>query len=292
MIGFIATACKADQKVHTRVGECAMFEGTPRGFIIHHKDALFPIDEASFNAAIKAGITASGINRITPLLMGLTDYQISGGDVKTSQEGFGPEVPTDINAKRIDITINKGGLCLLKQLKKYNGRQMRIFLVDKKMISYGTAIIKDGEEKQRGFLATLWAAKRDNNGSQEGAIILSVFFDANYGNEEDNITGVALAEEYEGLTGVVLKRTAPGKAKFVVACSGDDLTSTYGTTLADASLYKDSTGAAPTSVTYSSATEDLTFIPAAGSYTVADAAALDAADIEGYEGEEVYTDLT
>ena len=254
MSGFIKSACNAGQKVHTRVGECSMFEGTPSGFILHHKDEKFPIDETAYNAAISAGIIAAGINRVTPLIGGITDYQITGGDVKTSQEGFGPEDPIDINAKRIDYIINKGGLCLLRQLKKLNGRQIRVFQIDKNRVAYGTVATIGGEEVFRGFLVKVWAAKRDNNGSQTGAIIFSVFFDAEYGNEENNIASSALTEEYEGLTGVILKRTATGKAKFVVACSGDDLTSTYGTKLADATLYKDTAGANPTTVTYSSST--------------------------------------
>jgi hypothetical protein len=268
-----------------------MFEGTPGGFIIHHKDKLFSVAEDTFNTEIKAGITAAGINRITPLLKGIADYQPSGGDVKTSQEGFAPETPIDINAKRVDITINRGGLCLLKQLKKFNGRQVRILLVDKKMLAYGTAIIRNGEEKHRGFLATVWATKRDNNGSQEGAIIFSLFFDGSYSNEEDNMFSTLLTEEYEGLTGVALKRTAAGKAKFVIACSGDDLTSTYGATLGEPTLYVNAAGVNPTGVSYTAATEDLTFTPVAA-YAIADAATLESEGIEGYEGEDVYTDLT
>jgi hypothetical protein len=118
-----------------------------------------------------------------------------------------------------------------------------------------------------------------------------VFYDANYDEEENNLAAIALDEVLEGITGVILKKTASGKAKFVIACSGDDLTSTFGDTLEAVSLYKDTAGEEPTSVAYASATEDLTFTPI-GTYTIADAVALDAAGIEGYEGEEEYTDLT
>jgi hypothetical protein len=268
-----------------------MFEDAPAGFIIHDKNTSFSIDDATFNTEVKAGVIAAGINRVTPLMGGITDYQINGGDVKTSQEGFGPETPIGTNAKRVDYIIDKGGLCLLRQLKKLNGRQVRILPVDKKRVAYGTVATIGGDEKFRGFLATIWAARRDNNGSQSGAIIFSVFYDANYDEEENNLAAIALDEVLEGITGVMLKKTASGKAKFVIACSGDDLTSTFGATLGTASLYKDATGEEPTSVTYATATEDLTFAPV-GAYTIADAATLDAAGIEGYEGEEEYTDLT
>jgi hypothetical protein len=291
MSGFIASVCKADRMIHTKVGECSMFEGTPSGFIIHHKDVSFSIDTATFNAEIKAGVIAAGINRVTPLVGVVADYQITGGDVKTSQEGFSPEIPIGLNAKRVDYIIDTGGLCLLNQLKKLNGRHARIFPVDNGNIAYGTVATVRGEEKFRGFLATIWAEKRDNTGSQNGAIIFHVFYSVNYGNEEDNIGSIALDEVPEGLTGVVLKKTASGKAKFIIACSEDDLTSTYGNDLADETIYVNESGANPTGVVYTPATDDLTFTPA-GKYRIADAAALYAADIEGYEGENEFTDLT
>jgi hypothetical protein len=265
-----------------------MFEGTPLGLVFHDKNKVFSLEETAFNRELQDGIIAAGINRVTPLLGGLTDYQVTGADVKTSQEGFGPEVPIGINAKRVDYIINEGGLCLLMQLKRLNGRSVRVFAVDANKIAYGTVTASDGF---RGFLATVWVTKRDNTGSQSGAIILSLFYSAEYESEENNIAAIALTETLEGLTGVELKKTASGKAKFVIACSGDDLTSTYGSDLAEETLYVNEGGTNPTGVVYTSATDDLTFTPA-GKYRIADAAALNAAGIEGYEGENEFTDLT
>lgn len=292
MSGFIRGVCKSTQKVHTKVGECSMFEGTPNGFIIHDKNVSYSLDEVLFNTEVKEGIIAAGIKRITPLIGGITDYQVTGGDVKTAQEGFGPEQPIGINAKRIDYIIDKGGLCLLRQLKKLNGRQIRIFPIDKNKVAYGTVATLESKDSFRGFLATIYATKRDNTGSQTGAIIFSVFYDADYENEENAMSAIALTEDIEGLTGVVLQRTASGKAKLVIACSGDDLTDIYKADIAVAALYKDDKGANPTSVTYASASGDLTFVPASAKYKVADAETLSAANIEGLEGEEEYTDLT
>jgi len=292
MKGFIQGICKSDLMVHTRVGQCSMFEGTPKGFIIHDKNTAFPIVETAFNTEIKKGITALGINRVVPLLSGFTDYQPTGGDVRTSQEGFGPEMPIGINAKRVDYIINAGGLCLFKQLKKYNGKQVRLLQVDNNDVAYGTVATIAGVDKVRGFLGTIWVTRRDNTGTNNPAIIFSVFLDANYENEESNLTAVTLTETYEGLTGVILRRTATGTAKFVIACSGDDLTSTFGTTLAVATLYKNPAGANPTTVVYNATSSTLTFTPAAASYKIEDAMVLAAANIEGYEGEDEYTDLT
>jgi hypothetical protein len=267
-----------------------MFEGKPNGLIFHNSGIEFSLDDVEFNSGIKDGITAPGIDRVTPLIGGVVDYQPTGGDVQTSQEGFGSDDPIGLNAKRVDITINSGGLCLLKQLKKLNGKQVRIFLVDNNNVAYGTVAVLNGVEKFRGFLCKVWAAKRDNTGSQNGAIIFSVFFAANYENEENNLAAIALTETYEGLTGVILKKTGTAKAKFVIACSADDLTTTYGDDLGVPDLYVNSAGGNPTGVVYSATTGDLTFTPA-GKYKIADAATLEANGIAGYEGEEEYIDL-
>jgi hypothetical protein len=267
-----------------------MFEGKPKGLIFHNDGIAFSLDDAEFNTEIKGGIKAAGANRVTPLIGGIVDFNPTGGDVQTSQEGFGPDIPIGLNAKRVDYTINTGGLCLLKQLKKLNGKAIRVFLVDNNNVAYGTVSTFDGVEKFRGFLCVVWAAKRDNTGSQNGAIILSIFFDANYENEENNLAAIALMETYEGLAGVVLKKTGTAKAKFVIACSGDDLTTTYGDDLGVPDLYVNSAGANPTSVVYAAATGDLTFTPS-GKYKIADAETLDANGIEGLEGEDEYTDL-
>jgi len=208
----------------------------------------------------------------------------------TNQEGFGPEVPVGLNPKRVEYIINKGGLCLLRQLKKLNGRQVRIFLVDMANVAYGTAIMVNGVEKFRGFSATIWVSKRDNTGSAGGAIILSVFFSADYENEENNLASIGLTETIEGLTGVVLLKTGTGKAKFVIACSADDLTTTFQQDLAVATLYRDDSGANPTAVVYNAPTEDLTFTPV-GKYKIESADILTSANIEGMEGEDEYTDL-
>ena len=292
MKGFIAGVCKAGQRVHTRMGECAMFEGTPLGFIIHNRNTSFSLDEATFNTEIKAGIVAIGIDRVTPLLNGLTDFQVSGGDVQTSQEGFGKELPVKNNTKRVDYIINEGGICLFRQLIKFNGRSVRIIPVDKNRVAYGTVANLGGTDKFRGFAATLWSTRRDNTGTQAGAIIFSVFYDAEYENEEADMAAIALTETYEGLTGVILKRTGTGTAKFVIACSGDDLTSTYGTTLEDPTIYRNPAGGNPTTVVLNPTSDFLTFTPAAASYTILDAVTLKTAGIEGYEGEEEYVDLT
>jgi hypothetical protein len=288
MKGFVAGNCNNNDAAHTKVGECAMFEGSPQGILIADKNASFPVEQEAFNTAIQAAIYAAPPGRITPIMSGIYVLAVSGGDLRTAQEGFGPEMPNGINSLREDYTIAEGGYCLYKQLSKLNKKQVRIFKIDQANIAYGTITEIGGVDKMRGYLATIGVSRRLNTGEQTGAIILSILYSTNFQNEDFNAQSISLTGTIEGLSGIVLKKTTAGKAKVVLACSGEDLTEEYGSDLAVATLYKNPTGGNPTSVAY--AAGELTFTPAA-KYRIVDAAALKVAGIEGYEGENDYTDL-
>jgi hypothetical protein len=290
MKGFIESLCNAEGSVYTKIRGCAEFESAPLGIIIHDRDVSYTLKRDEFDTEIKNGITAPGPKRITPLLWGLTDFQVSGGDVRTSQEGFGRTRVIGINTKSIVLIYDEGGLCLFKQLKKLNGRLVRVFLVDNQLRAYGTAFTKDDVDKFRGFLAEIAVTRRDNTGTQSPAVLVTLYFDATYEQEEKNISGFLLSEQIEGLSGLVLKKTGTGKAKVIASCSLDDITAIYNDDIANPLLYVNGMGVRPTTVGYNAATEDLTFTPL-GIYKVADAAALAAVNIEGYEGEDEFVDL-
>jgi len=289
MKGIIASNCNPNNNPHTKVGACAMFEGTPSGLIFTHKDGLFSTEKEAFNLELADGVYAPGINRVIPVSSGIVALGLNGGDLKTSQEGFGPESPVGLNALREDYTITAGGICLYKQLTKLDKRQVRLFKVDQTQIAYGTVATIGGEDKMRGYLVTVGVSRRINTGEASGAIILSLFYDANFQNEDINGNSIPLTETIEGLTGIILRKgSAAGKASVIVACSGDDLTATYGTEFAEATLYEQEDGTNPTTVTYLSG--ELTIAPA-GKYKIVDALTLKGVGIEGYEGEEEYVNI-
>jgi hypothetical protein len=288
MKGNVAGNCNTNDNAHTRVGNCAIFEGTPSGLIFTGKDASFSIDQATFNTEIKAAVYAAGAQRVIPIMNGIVSASPNGGDLRTSQEGFGPEIPNGLNALRVDYIINEGGECLYKQLAKLNKRRLNVFRVDNSLKVFGTIETKESVDKFRGYSVTVGVAPRISTGDQTGAIILSLFYSAKYEAEAINSNAIDLNETIEGLSGLVLKKTAAGKAKVVTACDGTDITAEYGSDLAEASLYKNKSGGSPTSVAY--ANGELTFTPA-GAYKIVDALTLKEAGIEGYEGEEEYTDL-
>jgi hypothetical protein len=289
MLGTVAGNCNKNGNAHTRTGSCAIFEGTPNALILTNKSALFSPDEAAFNTEIKEGIYAPSKGRVIPVT-GIVSLTANGGDLRTSQEGFGGEKPNGLNPLREDYTITEGGFCLYKQLSKLNGIQVRMFKVDDQLRAFGTSTINEGEEKTRGYLVTVGVSRRISTGSdQTGAIILSLLYSANFQNEDINANAVQLDELPEGLSGIRLKKTGSGKAKVFTACDAEDITDDYGVNLAEPALYKNRAGGNPTAVAYASG--ELTFTPAAA-YKIVDAAALKAEGIEGYEGEEDYVDIS
>jgi hypothetical protein len=283
--GFVTGNCNNNDFAHTKTGECAMFEGTPLGILITDKNQSFPIDEAGFNSAIQSGLTDLHPKRITPILENIEAMAPNGGDLKTSTVGFGSEKPIGWNGYREDYTITAGGSCLHKQLQKLFGKTVRVIKVDQNQVAYGTVVEEGGEDKMRGLLATIGVAKTPNTGEAAATIVLSVFYGANYKNEETNNQSIALTALPEGLTGIVLKKTSTGKAKIVTACSGEDVTDAD---YAEATLYKNTAGENPSGVAF--ANGELTFTPS-GKYRIADATALVAVGILDVEGEDAYTNL-
>jgi len=298
MKGFVAGICAVGDVPHTKTGGCALFAGTPAGLVFHDKNYSFTMDSDIFNQEILAAMSAMGTGRAFPITEGIVDMRPTGGDVRTQQEGFGPENPNGLNALRETYVITSGGICLYKQLAKLSGRQMRVFLIDNANSIYGTVadvVVGAGvtEERFRGYLVTVYVRHRRNTGTQSGAIEIDLFYDANFENEEKNTHSVILDVTLEGLSGLVLvPGSQPSSARVLIACSSDDVTSFYGMLLADANLYKRKDGAHIMSVSYMPHGE-LMFSPPTsdGLYQLESADKFEAVNIFGVEGENVWTKL-
>lgn len=297
MKGFVAGTCAVGDVPHTKVGSCALFAGTPAGLVFHDKNHSFSMDSETFNQEILAAMSAIGMGRAFPVTEGIVDMRPTGGDVRTQQEGFGPENPNGLNALRETYVITSGGICLYKQLAKLSGRQMRVFLIDNANSIYGTVAdvvtgVNITEERFRGYLVTVYVRHRRNTGTQSGAIEIDLFYDAKFEAEEKNTHSTILDVALEGISGLILvPGSAPSNAKVLIACSADDVTAFYGTKLADQTLYKRKDGTAITNVVY--ANGEITFTPATagGQYQLETADKFEAATILGVEGENVWTTL-
>jgi hypothetical protein len=288
MKGFVVKNCDSSN-AHTRTGGCVMFEGRPLGLIFTKEGSSFSLNADTFETEMKAGVYAAPAERTTPLMYGMANFAISGGDLSTAQEGWGGTRFTGLNELREDYTVTEGGYCLYRQLYKLNGLTMRVFKVDNSLMAFGTVKNINGADKFSGYKVTIGVSRRISTNDAPGAILLSLVYSTNFQNEDVNAHAVHLTEIIEGLSGIQLQKgTASGKAKVVTACSGVDLTDTFEGGLAEETLYKNKSGVSPATVSY--ADGELTFNPA-GSYRIVDATTLKTAGIEGYEGEEDYIDI-
>jgi hypothetical protein len=288
MKGFVVKNCDKSN-AHTRTSGCVMFEGRPMGLIFTKEGTSFNLNKDTFETELKAAVSSTPAERIVPLMYGIANFSFSGGDLQTAQEGWGGSQFTGFNELREDYTITEGGYCLYRQLYKLNGLRMRVFKVDNSLMAFGTVKSIDGVDKFLGYKVTIGVSRRVSTNDAPGAILLSLLYSTNFQNEDVNANAIQLQEIIDGLSGIQLQKgNAAGKAKVVTTCSGVDLTETFGNALAVAGLYKNEAGVSPTNVAYANGA--LTFTPA-GSYRIGDAAALKAAGIEGYEGEEDYIDL-
>jgi len=270
-------------------GKCDKPEGLTDALILTDPNALYPLNSEEFLAGIDGWVADNGIMRMLPIT-GVQNDTVAGGEISTSQVGWGPTLPVGISAASSLFQI-EGGLCLYKELAQANGDNYRVFRVDNQGMIYGTVVTRGGVDYFAGFDARIWAiTTKASDLTTAGAINLGVYYTSNYENELKNLNAIKLDTIPEGLVGVFLHAgTTSGTAKVVSSCGGDDYTSNFAEqwTTTD---FVDNAGASPTNVVYDSTNQILTITPA-GSYRVANASVLAASDIYGIEGINQFTQI-
>lgn len=284
-LGKINGGC-AEETSLTGKSNCSRNEGKTVGLIITSLNAKYPIDADVFRQNLEGYVADTTVLRMLPI-KDIVENTIAGGDIATSTIGFGPTMPTGLNAADEIYRID-AGICLYKELSKLNRRNVRVFRVDDQGYIYGTVIEQGGTEYFAGFEASVYSYSEKSTGNDAPAgIYLRVFYSVNYESEYINANAFEIKMP-DGLVGVTLKKgSATDTAKVIEDCSGEDLTSAYSWNV---SMFIDSDGNAPTSVTYDPFKEELTFVPS-GSYQVQKAAALQLEDIFGMEGVNCFVDL-
>jgi hypothetical protein len=216
----------------------------------------------------------------------------NGGDITTSDVGYGVTVPSGYNAINQTFRIVGAGDCLAKQIAKFNTKEANIFLIDDQGIIFGDVYQKaDGTLSFTGYESFLMMSETIADGTNVYILNLNVYYGVNYNKERKNRHAIVLDAIPDGLIGVMLKKGATtATASVVDICSGDDYTSLFGNDW-DARMFVNSAGTAPTTVTYNSATGLLTFVPT-GSYKVQSANILSTSNILGLEGANKFVALS
>lgn len=285
-LGTIENNCQNDV-AHTGIGDCNKKRGKIIAILVTASNAMFPIEKTEFISNLSKYVTQEGNLRMFPITDIIANTP-AGGDVNVPEAGFSGPTPTNLNAFSM-IYQPDGGDCLLKELKKFNKRKIRVFEIDDEMFIYGTIIKKGGKDYFAGYDGRAYAWDTKTDGSTPSAINFGVWFGAKYENEQKNMHAFEISEVPTGLIGVTLaKGSGAGTVKVVALCDGEDYTSIYADDWT-ANMFVNKAGGKPTNVVY--ANGELTITPA-GSYRLASASVLGAADIIGLEGADVYIDLT
>lgn len=291
---------------NTGIGDCPLIPKNIIGFfIVPNNFELTPAQlatlQTSLQTAANSDVTA---NRIYPVhdLVGITD---NTGDLVTETLGYnGLSV---ISEGKYDWTFRfvNGGLCLLKQLRKYNNKSVRVLLYDASFVLYGTMKGANMAGIPLEVFHALPFTLSDGSGTTT-AFNIRMVLDPVYLNDNlafvETIDEGFLLKEITGLQDINLSELIPPSAKPVIVlqalagCSGENLYDLYSTELADEALWtvtNATTGAdiAITSVAASAANKAFTVtIPATTDPVVvslAPVSELVAAGIEGYEGKSV-----
>lgn len=291
MSGQIIGNC-GQEVVHSGRENCGVIPGPTKHLLFHPANATYAMDKDALIAALGDLATADpNVDRITPVSP-VSGNTPSGGDLATSPPGnYGGTGVTGINPTTVAYQINNGTPCMFKELSKWNRRTLRVFHVDDRAMIFGTVRSVGGTEKFAGHLVTAYAYEVQATGTDQYQLWINLDYSANYENEKMNRHGFELGAENipSGLLGLRLVASGSG-VKVVTECGGEDVTATYADEW-DVSTFVSSTGTTPTAATYSAGAGTLAITPA-GSYRVADAAALEAAGISGYEGSTQFATVT
>lgn len=216
---------------------CASFKGLPKGFLFSEADFKLPMEGTFYDEyGMSLGTALEVFDNLVPFTSGgrrpqvmayypnVTNMETSGGDVRTSQEGFGGTMPNGRNAFSETYTIIDGGECLYKQLIKLQGRELRMFKIDDQDVLFG---VLDKADNLKGYAVNIAVTERPNNGSNVGAIILNVYYTADYQKEREREVAISLGDEIKTLRVLTIKNGVGGdrtRFQIVYACSGRSIT--------------------------------------------------------------------
>lgn len=251
MEGQIYSNC--DQSpLNTGIDKCWSFDKSPKGIILTDSDFYIPsgqnVSDYLKNAALYIEGSSGNVTdklKVYPLMEGLVNLEVSGGDTRTAQEGFGPNVPIGFNAYQETYTYTSGGVCLYKEISKLNGKEARVFFVDIDNVCFG---VSDSDGNTRGFNVSCSTQYRRNTGTVVGGFLISLYYTLSREKEMQNATSFVIDDilgmrEFTWINHVKVGTDTIG-FQIISSCSGANLSSFFYDNMdaADIEAYNASTG--------------------------------------------------
>ena len=205
IIGDLTPRCVRGQAPLTGITSCMKFEGRPLGFIFTGFNDRFLLT-TEIVETLRNKIRMQTRPGATIVISGLVNLEPTGGDIRLNQEGWGAASINGLNPLTEVYTINEGGLCLYKELRKLNGRKLRVILIDADWLGYFTSIQSNNEMYLRGFSIRLGVTRRKNIETTPGAILLTFVYDTAFEQEDENIASIQLSSDLQGMVGLKFMR--------------------------------------------------------------------------------------
>lgn len=190
-------------------GDCYAMDKQPKGLIFTTRDFILPTtDSPDAWANAFDDINNSGMVQYIP--EDIVNMEVSGGDLRLSQEGYGPSVVTGLNAYQEVYTVIDGGLCLYKNLLKLHGKRLKVFVIDEDdnvLMTYkeerSFTVPKVTNSYFQGFDVNVGVTYRKNNGTNVGAVQITLIY-TGYEKEFANASMFKLPRELKQDLGTYL----------------------------------------------------------------------------------------
>lgn len=197
----------------------------------------------------------------------IINWEPNGGEVQTSQVGYGPNVYNGVSARTDAFTLDKFRHYLRAEILKNVDEEFDMYLIDAKNNLYG---LNDGTETLAGIPVTIYPSGNDHPGASDKA---SLAVNVSYVDVEEYMMKLdvvpldyAARSAVYGLMPVTLEKvgTTGNNYKLVEFYGKGDATAKYGELIAD-NASNVLTGA--TAATYDAANNYLTITLASGTTT-------------------------
>ena len=208
--------------VNTGTVACPFTPGRIVGFDFVRNGTV--LDITDFPKAYMDGVNnPSPSLRIYPINGGV-EFKQSGGDLNSKTYPGKVELPISTAPYKFEITLNKGGMNLSKNLEKFKNGNWSIFLKDENNVYIG---LDTGDPKKIAAIPTYftWNVPKFNDGNSPFEIMVTLSFDAAIFNKsaawvtDDNIH----LSSVNGLLSVLLSGVADATSgTYDVTPKGDD----------------------------------------------------------------------
>lgn len=221
------------------------------------------VDLADFQVSLGSATTADKSDRISPVFR-FVEFKDSSENATIQTLGYGAKSVVKEGKYDWTFRFQKGAMCLLKNLRKFNGADLKVLFVDEENVIYG---VKTDSGGLKGFATDFVYTQpfKLTDGSKDNEYMIQVV--QSKPEEWDNFgayyAGFDVEETVRGLIELQLVETSVSSGYAIVevdtACDMANVYSTFGADLADKSLWKvtkvsDGSDVAITSVAINAAT--------------------------------------